>query len=324
MKALLLIAGLAIISTSCKSSFRITVKEPAAIKIPESVSNIGVIDNIDQTNTVESIGGLILNAEPFDGRKITADQVPTGAISGLNNSQNITGRVFDSDSLHLPDGGVNWTYIDSAGAANGHHAYMEIIKVEANNNVGGAIGATSQGKTSTKIYAHAIINLYVLENHQEVENYRVNRTRTIRVKSTETVIDVVSEAKRRKDNYRQLGVDLGQSIGRLVYPNWVWVNRMYFTKGSDILKRAKPMIANGNWDIAEKQLLIGLNDNSDKVLGRVTYNLALVKEGQGELDAAIKYAEISALQYGCKEATSYLSKLQTRKRIIENAAAREL
>ena len=72
------------------------------------------------------------------------------------------------------------------------------------------------------------------------------------------------------------------------------------------------MIRNGNWDIAEKQLEYGMNGHGRKATGRVYYNLALVNEGQGDLETAIKYAETAALEFGNKHANSYLVELRRR------------
>lgn len=73
------------------------------------------------------------------------------------------------------------------------------------------------------------------------------------------------------------------------------------------------MIKQGNWDIAEKQLEYGLTSGNRKAQGRTYFNLALVKEGQGELDEAIKYAETAALEFGNKLANEYLVTLRDRK-----------
>ncbi len=71
------------------------------------------------------------------------------------------------------------------------------------------------------------------------------------------------------------------------------------------------MIAKGNWDIAEKQLLMETNPKNEKVQRRILYNLALVKEGQGQITEAIEFAEQSAL-LGDKMANEYLKILRRR------------
>src|SRR5690606_22671547 len=98
---------------------------------------------------------------------------------------------------------------------------------------------------------------------------------------------------------------------------WVWVGRSYYTKGTSGLNRAKNMIRQGNWDIAEKQLLIDVDHPKEKIRGGVLYNLALVKEGQGFLDEAVIYAEKSALECGNKLANEYLVKLRERQRLLQ-------
>ncbi|MFT5780513.1 MAG: hypothetical protein ACI837_003475 [Crocinitomicaceae bacterium] len=321
MKILLLCTIVLIASTGCKSSFRISVKQPATIKVAESVASVAIVNSIDNTATPENVIGTILNAEPFNGNKVAGDQVPTGILRGLEGTNDMAGVTFVSDSMHLADGTVNWKYLESAAEANSFDAFIEVTSVTAKTNVGGAVAAAAEGK-GTRIEGTALVNIYVIEDHQAVEDYRVFKSDYLPVKTPGTLLDVVAEAQKRKDKYRQLGINMGVKTGRLIFPNWVWVNRSYYTRGSDILKRSKDMIRNGNWDIAEKQLLMGLNDGSDKVQGRIHYNLALVKEGQGELDDAIKYAETAVLQYGEKHGNEYLQKLRKRKRIIELDASK--
>ncbi|MFA5574464.1 MAG: DUF6340 family protein [Brumimicrobium sp.] len=129
--------------------------------------------------------------------------------------------------------------------------------------------------------------------------------------SATAYISILNDVQRKSEYFKALGFQLGHKAAGLLYPNWVWVGRSYYSKGSKNIKRAKPMIAKGNWDIAEKQLLMETNPKNEKVQRRILYNLALVKEGQGQITEAIEFAEQSAL-LGDKMANEYLKILRRR------------
>jgi hypothetical protein len=117
------------------------------------------------------------------------------------------------------------------------------------------------------------------------------------------------------DNLNSPAQQMGYKAGLSLFQNWIWVPQIYYTRGNRELKRAKSMIKEGNWCIAEKVLLKSLDPRiggSEKQLGRVYYNLALVAEGQGRISKAIAYCEESAATYGNKLANSYLKTMRKR------------
>ena len=178
--------------------------------------------------------------------------------------------------------------------------------------VGGNILANATGQTEVRLDGSMYVNTYIIKDRLTIEQYRVSHTYHIPTSGTTSIISILNDAQRKSEYFKALGFQLGHKAAALLYPNWVWVNRTYYSKGSKNIKRAKPMIAKGNWDIAEEQLLMELTPKSEKVKRRVLYNLALVKEGQGFITEAIEYAKQAAL-LGDKMANDYLRTLQRRK-----------
>jgi hypothetical protein len=160
------------------------------------------------------------------------------------------------------------------------------------------------------------INTYIIKDQLAIEQYKVFHRYNIPTTGSTSLINILNDSKRKTEYFKALGFQLGYEAAALLYPNWVWVSRTFFNKGSKILRRAKPMIYEGNWSIAEEQLEMGLNAKSDRIRGRILYNLALVNEGQGDLEQAIKYAKESALSCGNKLANDYLRILKRRKQQI--------
>lgn len=307
------------ILTSCKTSFRISVKEPAAVRIDESVKTYGIINNVDQENSPEKkIAGIILGTENINGNVEAAERAVDGALRALENSSYVSGKTISGEvNIHEENGNVDWEELSIIAEEKKVEGFIELTQLQTLSPVGGNVLANASGQRSARLEGTMYVNYYIPETKQKYERYKVFYVYNIPLSGSTNIIDLLGDAQRKKEYYKALGFQLGYKAGAQITPNWVWVGRDYYTKGSKVLKRARPMIKEGNWDIAEEQLLMGLSASSDKVLGRTTFNLALVKEGQGEIDEAIKYAKESALNYGNKLANDYLVKLKRRKRQLE-------
>jgi hypothetical protein len=313
MKNTLLILVIGLFTLSCKTSFRISVLEPAIAKIPENVQRYGVVNEVNSNNSPEKVVGAILMGEQINSNVVASERALDGVIRALDESGNLTGQILmNAADFRTGDGELNWAYIDTLAKQREIDGFIEFAEMRTTSLLSSAIQTTSTGSRFARIEGTLFVNVYVAHTHEKYERYWVRRFYNVPISGTMTLAGMVADAKRTRDYYRALGFDLGFGAGRLVYPNWVWVNRTYYNKGSANLKRAKPMIQQGNWDIAEKQLLRDLDSPSDKVRRRVLYNLALVKEGQGELSTAIDYAEKSALE-GDKMANEYLRTLKRRR-----------
>lgn len=308
-----------IILSSCKTSFRISVKKPAVVNIEGSIKNYGIINNVDEENSPEKkIAGVILGTENINGNVEAAERAVDGSLRALENSGYLSGKtVSDEVNIHQENGDVDWEELEKVAADKNVEGFIELTKMETLSPVGGNVLANAAGQRSARLEGTMYVNYYIPSTKQKYERYKVFYVYNIPLSGSTNIISLLGDAQRKKEYYKSLGFQLGYKAGSLITPKWIWVGRSYYTRGSKVLKRARPMIKEGNWDIAEEQLSMGLLSGSDKVLGRTTFNMALVKEGQGEIDEAIKYAKESALTYGNKLANDYLVKLKNRKRQIE-------
>lgn len=306
---------------ACKTSFQISVQEPSAIQLSRNYTKFGVANSVTISNSPEDIAGSILGGQSPDANVVAAENAMNGVFRAFDNSGYLSGTTMNPDSIHLNNGQVDWDYIDQYCVRNDLHGVMEIAELRTISPIGGTVLANLEGKSKSRLDGTAYINIYIANDHISHERFAVRYYYNIPLSQGQSIIDILSDIQKKRQYYRNLGFELGYKAGKSIYPNWVWVNRQFFNKGSKELKRAKPMIYKGNWDIAEKQLQYAIEDPKDKVRGRAYFNLALVKEGQGYIDEAIKYAEISALEYGNKLANDYLVQLRKRKRQIDKINA---
>ncbi len=320
MRQILLIAfiGTLVSLSSCKHSYRISVKEPAVIRIPDEVKTIGVINNVSDENSPEKIVSTMLATQQVNGNVIAAERAVDGVIQSFNNTQDMFGQIFEVDSTYfLANGKLNWNMLDSAAVTQGIDGFIELSELRSVSPVGGTVLANATKQTNHRLTGTLFVNVHVVETGITYERYNVKYTYNIQLSGSVNIISILNDIQRKREYYRALGFQLGFKAGKLIYPNWVWVGRTYYTKGTPGLKSAKKMLREGNWQLAERRLLMEVDHTNRKKRGRILHNLALAKEGQGEIDAAIEYTERAALECDNKLANEYLVKLRDRKRIME-------
>lgn len=315
---LILFVGILVSLSSCKHSYSISVKEPAVIRIPENVKTFGVINNVSDENSPEKIVSTMLATQQVNGNVVAAERAIDGVIQSFNNTQDMRGQIFEIDSSYfLANGKLNWTMLDSAAAIEGIDGFIELTELRSISPVGGTVLANATKQTQHRLKGTLFVNVHVVETGITYERYGVNYTYNIELSGSTSIISILNDIQRKREYYRALGFQLGFKAGKLIYPNWVWVGRTYYTRGTPGLKSAKKMLREGNWQLAERRLLMEIDHAKRSKRGRILHNLALAKEGQGEIDAAIDYAERAALECDDKLANEYLVKLRERKRIME-------
>lgn len=307
-----------LILASCKTSFRITVKEPALVSIPQETKRFGVFNSISNENSPEELVAVALGSQQINGNVIAGERAMDGILRGLERSKYLSGEIIPLEGQLLNNGTVNWDAMNALATEKGLDGFFELTELRTISPVGGTVLANAQGQTSAKLDGTMLVTIHIANSNEKYERLSVRHSYKIPISGSTNIIDLLNDMAKKREYYRALGFELGYKAGKMVYPNWVWANRKFYNKGSKVIKRAKPMIQKGNWDIAEKQLLYEVDHHKEKTRGRVLYNLALVKEGQGYIDEAIKYAEQSALECGDKMANEYLRTLKKRKRILDS------
>jgi hypothetical protein len=297
----------------CKTSFRISVMNPAFISLPEEVTKIGVVNHVNDQNSPEKVLGNILTGQQ-NGNVMASERAVSGVLRAIDDSGYLTGEVIENSvEMRTSDGEINWDFLDRLREERGIGAIVEMAELRTTSPVGQAIITNASGRRTARIEGNLDFNYYIIPSREKHEGYWVRRFYSIHMNQTQSIIGVMDDMRRKQEHYRALGWNLGYGGGRLIYHHWIWVNRKYYNKGSGNLRRSKRMIRAGNWNIAEQQLLPDFDHRSRKVRGRTLYNLALVREGQGDLDGAIDFAEKAAITLGNKLANEYLQTLRFRK-----------
>jgi hypothetical protein len=126
-----------------------------------------------------------------------------------------------------------------------------------------------------------------------------------------TEADAYSRLPSRRDMTSRAGVTAGIAYGHRISPQWIWVTRSYYRKGSPKMKEASRLVRYNGWQRATDIWNAEATSSNPKVARRASYNMALAAEQNGQLDLAIQWAE-RAQQMGEKRAGPYLAILRQR------------
>jgi hypothetical protein len=309
---LIFIAALVVFITSCKTSFRISVRRPPAVQLDESVQTFLILNNVTEQNSPDKLLQQVLQGQQYNGNVVAAERSVQGIMRSLEDSRWYKGVSLSPVQLRNHDLSINWAKVDSVAAAMGADGIIEIESFDSQAPVGGTVLANATGQTRVPLRGSAYVNVYIAQSHLHLDRLDFHEVYNIPISGTINPLNMINDVIRKREYYHHLGQNIGYRIGGLFYSNWVWVNRTYYNKGSRELRMAKRLIHFGNWDLAEKQLANAVNSHKNKVAGRAKYNTALALEGQGRLDDALAMAERAAFENGTKLAYNYINILKRR------------
>ena len=128
----ILLLLVSVVLSSCKTRFRISVKEPAVVKIPDEVIHLGIVNNVTNENSPDKVIGQMLGSEQINGNVAAAERAMDGVLRALDNSNQLKGQTLDiSDSIRMEDGELNWAFIDSVCRTRNMQGLIELIEVRS-------------------------------------------------------------------------------------------------------------------------------------------------------------------------------------------------
>jgi len=328
----LLIIGL--ISSSCSStnSLKISLIEPAPVLIPSDIKSIGIIDRsmpskenekVDQVDKVLSVEGKNLDK---DG----AQQSVVGLYDELVASDEFYNvKIMDSVDVRNSGMGIfpsalSWTSIEQICHENDVQAIFALSFYDTDTKIDyQAVPVKIEGPLGINIPAiehHAttgttiksgwriydpirkyILDEYVINEYIESKGVGINP-----VKAVETII------VGRKEDILRISNNIGHSYALRLFPYKIRVERDYYVKGTNNFEIGKRRAQTGDWNGAAELWEQEVSNPKAKIAGRAHYNMAIINEINGDLDAAVDWASKSYTDYKNKDALKYLNVLKQR------------
>lgn len=320
------------ILTGCSSMNNLTmsITEPAPVYVPSQVQRIGILNRSESTTnkTLEQID-QVFSIEGKQLDKEGAQRVVQGIKDEFDKLAQFEDIVFvESDKTENPGLGIfpsniPWETVDQLCKAHN----IDALFVLSFYDTDAAVSYSTQ--TVEKINAFGI-KIPVLEHIASVTTkitagFRVynNLTKEIldEIANEEWTTSVgrgINPAKAleaissRKESILQISDNMGHNYALRTHPFKIRVVREYYVRGSDNFEIAKRRAQTGNWDGAAELWKIETKNPKTKIAGRACYNMAIINEINGDLEAATSWASKAYTDYEDGNALRYLKILNNR------------
>ena len=322
---------------SCKTNeLYLNVVEPATVQIPSTVSNAGIINRYlptDETKIIDAIDKTL----SLEGKNLDKDG-SAESVKGL--SEELSANVRFSSVVIIDDIKFK-TPAHLNFPAPLKWEIVEMICSEKNTDV---LFALEKYDTDTKLNYSShkaeirtpLGNIPGIEHEADMETI-VKTGWRIYYPSTHSILDeyaydesIVFSGRGinplvaagaligRKEAVTEVSNKAGRQYAMRILPYQIRISRDYYVKGSNNFKIAKRKAQLGKWDEAGELWEKETDNRSGKVAGRACYNMAIINEINGDLDAAVSWAQKAYEDYRNKLALDYSRILENRR--YKNAA----
>lgn len=332
MKKYIIIILTAIALVSCKTKqLYLNVVEPAPVTVPSYIKSVGVINRSIPTDETKAIDAID-KALSLEGTNLDKDGA-LESIRGLSDELQANGRFTEVKTLNNIDfrtpktltfpNALSWEIVTQICKETGTDALFSLEtfdtdtrisysnrKVDIKTTLGTIPGTEHQAsmetivKTGWRIYDPA--SKLILDEFIYGDSF-VSTGKGINPLLAATALIGRKEAVNKVSN------EAGHGYALRILPVRLRVYRDYYVKGTDNFKIARRKAQVGNWDDAGILWEKETNNSKMKIAGRACYNMAIINEINGDLEAAIKWAQKSYEDYNDKLALRYVRILENRR-----------
>ncbi len=322
----------ALIISSCKTDLVfMSVQEPAPVSMPSYIKKVGVLDRSQASEETKKANVIdqVLSIEGPELDKEGAIESITGLKDELMKNDRFMEVILLNDlGLRTVGAGVfpsalPWETVQKICTANGLDAIFSLelfdtdtklnyttVPVTLKTPLGNIPALEHQAnmatnvKTGWRIYDPSAKNI--------VDEFSISKSLTFTGRGINPVVAAAGLIG-RKDAVKQTANDVGHQYANGILPFWIRVTREYYVKGNNNFVIAKRKAQTRNWDEAGEIWKRETTNSKPKIAGMACYNMAIISEINGELDAAIGWAQKSYEDYNNKLALQYVKTLRNRK-----------
>jgi len=329
----LLFCGMLLLNCSSTNHLTLSVTEPAPVHVPKHIKRVGILNRSEST-TNKALDKIdkILSAEGLNLDKEGAENVVQGIKDEFEKDQTFEDVVLvQSDKIENPGLGIfpstlDWDTVNTLCEENDIDALVVLSFFDTDAIV--KYNAQTIQKVNALGLKIPVIEHTVTVNTNIQAGFRIydNGSRTLLdeivhndwSKSVGRGINPVKAAEAitgRKEAVLQISNNLGHDYALRTYPFKIRVLRDYYVRGTNNFEIAKRRAQTGDWNGAAELWEVETNNPKRKIAGRACYNMAIISEINGDLNAAANWASKAYTDYKDKNALRYL-------RIIENRMAK--
>ena len=335
-----------ILLMSCSATNNLTMgaTEPAIVHLPKEIQRIGIINRslpsegnkqIDKIDQILSAEGLNLDRK---GAEV--------AITSLSDALARTGRfeeivILDGvteirKGLDVFPASLSWDIIENICEANSVDAIFSLAFYDTDTQVSykpTMMELPNSLGVKVSVPAHEVTLNTLIKNGWRIYNPRTKQIvdefgYTDHLVSSGKGINPVKAIEavaRRNEAVEELSRNIGYAYGTRLSPYKHRISRDYYVRGTDNFVVAKRRAQTGDWQGAAQLWEKELDNSKSKIAGRACYNMAIINEINGDLNAAMDWASKSYSDYDNKDALRYLNILKYRlsqNEVLEQQASR--
>jgi hypothetical protein len=332
MKKYLILPLMAAALVSCATQeLYLNVTQPAPVTIPPEIKTVGIIDRSTPTDQTKSLDNLdkLLSLEGADLDSIGTLEAIKGVTEELaandrfNEVKLLNGLQFRTSSLGGLPAPLTWEQVEMICADNGTQALFALEMYDTDTRIDystqptkiktplGEIPALNHlasmetlVKTGWRIYSPS--DRIILDEHIVAESL------VFAGKGINPVVAVAGIVN-RKEAVKDVSRKAGHVYALRLIPYRLRVTRDYFVKGTDSFKVAKRRAQLGKWDEAAELWQVETTNPKMKIAGRAHYNMAIISEINGDIEAATSWAQKAYSDYDIKQGLRYVRILENRR-----------
>ncbi|HKK41654.1 MAG TPA: DUF6340 family protein [Bacteroidales bacterium] len=332
MKRLIIFMMPVLLLMSCKTQqLYLNVLEPAPVTIPAYIEKVGIIDRTMPTekskpaDVVEKIITLEGPELDRDGARESikglAEQLKeNGRFSEVKTLDDIDFRTPETVPFPTP---LTWDIVDRICNEKGIDAIFALEKYDTDTHIsyskrnvslstplGKVPGIEHQANMETIVKTGW--RIYDPSGKVLLDEF-INRSSIVSTGRGINPVVAAAALLGRKDAVNQVSYKSGQDYALRILPFRLRVMRDYYVKGTNNFRIAMRKARTGNWNQAGELWEKETTNPKRKVAGRAAYNMAIISEINGDLDAALAWAQKSYEDYNNHLAIRYVRILENRK-----------
>jgi len=313
---------------SCTSSLRLNVLQPAAVNVHPDIKSIAIANRTKPQNKASNIIEGVLTGEGLFQDRSGIEKALGGLVNTLQNSPRF--KVVMTD-VYLQGSGAGVVFPNPLDWKE-----VEEICKKYNTDV---LCTIETYDSDTRVLTNKNITRRKGSDGKEYNVVEFIATQTVSVQLGFRLYDPVDKTIidqfhfTEQNNWTSKGANEMQAVGGLINrsaasdqvsnsagvkyairisPTWVWVTRVFYSKGGhEKMKTAGRFAKANNWKEA-RAIWMGLQGEKRKTAGKAAYNIAVSYEYEGNLEEAKKWASTAYSNFGNKKGRSYVYILERR------------
>lgn len=332
MKKNLFLALIVVAASSCATQqLYLNITQPAPVTIAPEIKVVGIIDRSTPTDQTRALDALdkVLSLEGADLDSIGTLEAIKGVTEELMDNDRFTevkllkDVKFKTTNFGTLPNPLSWEQAETICRDNGTQALFALEMYDTDTKVNYSTAPvkikTPLGeipglehiasmetvvKTGWRIYSpsdRAILDEQVMAQSVVFAGRGINP------------VAAVAALLNRKDAVKEASRKAGHVYALRLIPYRLEVTRYYYVKGTDNFKIAKRRAQLGRWNDAAELWEKETTNPKMKVAGRAHYNMAIISEINGDIEAAINWAQKAYTDYRNKRGLHYVHILENRR-----------